>query len=399
MCDTTVRITDDGVLFGKNSDRDVNECQLIEWHAGRTGNGDVACTWLSVPDAGPTNAVLLSRPWWMWGAEIGANEHGVVVGNEAVFTDQPYDDVGLLGMDLVRLGLERAASAERAVEVIVTLLERHGQGGPCSRMRPDFTYHNAFIVADPTTAIVLETAGRRWATEVVAPGAARSISNGLTIAGFAERHADAGRGRRNACAVRRAITEEGARRASGPLDLMATLRSHGAHEHPHYARVAGGMRAPCVHAGGPERLTETTSSWVADLRGPDPRHWVTGTAGPCTSLFKPIEVGAPIDLGPGGTDVYDPAVRWWRHERLHRLVDRDPEAAMPTIVPERDALERDWVSNPPPAGEAWAQADAADTRWLERVVALGLHDRRPRSVRAPRAEFDRLAGLPEATST
>src|SRR5699024_1411693 len=187
--------TDSGVLFAKNSDRDPNEAQFLDWRpaAEHAAGSTVSATWIEIDEVPRTNAVLLSRPWWMWGAEMGANEHGVTIGNPAVFTKEPLAKSGLLGMDLVRLGLERAESAEEAVQVIVTLLETHGQGGACSHEHPGFSYHNSFIVADRDGAIVLETAGERWETETVT-GPGRSISNGLTIPGFAEANADRLRG-------------------------------------------------------------------------------------------------------------------------------------------------------------------------------------------------------------
>ncbi len=194
------------MLFAKNSDRDPNEAQVLRWYAGaraRRRAATLRCTWSEIAQVARTHAVLLSQPWWMWGAEMGANEHGVVIGNEAVFTRGARDrrdkeaPAPLLGMDLLRLALERAATADEAVGVIVDLLERHGQGGSCSHEHPRFTYDNSFLVADPDGAVVLETAGRRWATEQVT-GPGRSISNGLTIAGFADelRRPGAGPGRR-----------------------------------------------------------------------------------------------------------------------------------------------------------------------------------------------------------
>lgn len=61
------------------------------------------CTYIEIEQAKHTYAVMLSRPAWLWGAEMGANEHQVCIGNEAVWGKESADgDEALLGMDLVR---------------------------------------------------------------------------------------------------------------------------------------------------------------------------------------------------------------------------------------------------------------------------------------------------------
>ena len=401
MCDTLVSLTGDGVLFAKNSDRDPNEAQVLRWYpAASPVETRLRCTWSEIDQVPHTYAVLLSQPWWMWGAEMGANERGVVIGNEAVFTrgaGRKRSDSALLGMDLLRLGLERGATAEQAVQVIVGLLEEHGQGGSCSHEHPRFTYDNSFIVADPDGAIVLETAGRRWATETVT-GRGRSISNGLTIPAFAQEYADPLRGRVAQCAARQTRTQASAERADGVAAMWAALRDHGDHGSPapRWSRVNGALSAPCAHAAGMLTTTQSTASWVADLRG-DPRHWVTGTSAPCTSLAKPVRVDEPVtaDPEPMPTNRYDPAYRWWRHERLHRLALRDHASALTRFGPQRDKVEQEWFHDPPASAEAFAAADDLEDSWRHDLEGAGLADTRPRWLRRRWRGIDRPAGLPE----
>jgi len=396
MCDTLVVVGADAVLFAKNSDRDANEAQLLEWHprARHAPGARLRCTWIEIPEVEETHAVLISRPFWMWGAEIGANEHGVVIGNEAVFTRAPYAATGLTGMDLVRLALERARSADEAVHVIATLLGRHGQGGGCGHEKRDFTYHNSFLVADLREAFVLETAGPDFATERVTAGA-RSISNALTIPDFARAHSDRLKTRVACGRERRARTSELAASARSPADLMAILRDHGAGRRwPAYARANGAMRAPCMHAGGLVAASQTTASWVAELAPGGVRHFATATAAPCLSLFKPVRVDEPLALGPAPTDRFDPATLWWRHERLHRRLIADPDAEAEAYASERDALEARILAERVAPAEAFALGDALLARWLERTAAKPSRDRRPPIARRYWRKRDERADLP-----
>jgi len=185
MCDSLVALPDvtnaGEVIFGKNSDRPAGEIQeaIVIPAQTYTTQTSVECTYITIPQVEQTLAVIISQPKWMWGAEMGANECGVVIGNEAVWTTEPTRSTGLLGMDLVRLGLERGTSAMKALQVIIELLSQYGQGGNCAE-HFSMNYHNSFLIADRKEAWVLETAGYYWVAEQITSGT-RSISNQLRI--------------------------------------------------------------------------------------------------------------------------------------------------------------------------------------------------------------------------
>ncbi|MCH2185980.1 C69 family dipeptidase, partial [Myxococcota bacterium] len=168
MCDSFVvsgQHSRDGItLFAKNSDRSAREPQaFVQFPAAFHPMGaEAQCTHISIPQVAETYGVMGHSPGWVWGFEQGVNEHAVAIGNHSVFSREPLEtEPGLIGMDLVRLGLERGRDAREALEVIATLIEQHGQAG--SARRPGGAgYHNAFLLADPGQAWQMETSGRRW---------------------------------------------------------------------------------------------------------------------------------------------------------------------------------------------------------------------------------------------
>jgi secernin len=302
----------------------------------------------------------------------------------------PPGVVGLTGTDLVRLALERGTRAEHAVDVIVELLQRHGQAQ--AEHLAGESRHASFLVADPDQAFALETAGSCWAVDQVRT--VRALSGGLSITGFADRHGHWLRATLGGAAARQARALSLGERAGSAADLARALRDHGPDRPwPSYGWLGGGASSICAHAAGLGIGLQTTGSWLAELGTARPRHWVTATAAPCTGLFKPVSVDCPIELGPAAAPWADEHSLWWRHERFHRKLMRDPKRLAQCFVAERDAIEATWLAAPPESGEAFARADGLLRRWTERVTAVTIRDGRPMAARRAWRARDRDARL------
>ena len=376
MCDTFLAlapVTDDGaVIFGKNSDREPNEAQILEYRPAHffSEPQTVQCTYRAIPQVKETYAALLCRPFWMWGAEMGANEKGVVIGNEAVFTRMPVDKSGgLTGMDLLRLALERSATAAQALETITGLLSDHGQGGICGYEDKRFAYHNSFTIADPREGWVLETAGPLWAAVKVKDF--YSISNALTIAEefdevhpalidtarqkgwlkagqtfhFARCYADWFYTTFSASGQRRDRSLELMRNFKGKMNTAAAVNILRDHQDEAYRPDSHflGNRI-CAHAAGKlaRNASQTAGSLVAHLTPQTQTFWATGTAAPCTAIFKPIWFEGEVlpELGIAPANRFDLNSLWWHHEQLHRSILLNYSDRIGPYSTERDQLEK-----------------------------------------------------------
>lgn len=348
MCDTLGRLGKECSFFAKNSDRSPNEVQILEYHCARKGlSGNLDCTYISIPQAQETYAVLLSRPAWMWGAEMGVNEFGLCIGNEAVFTKGAYGKNGLTGMDMVRLALERTWNAKDALEILISLLETYGQGGNCG-FDHDFYYDNAFLIMDPEALYVLETAGKQW---VYKQYPAANISNRLSIGGDGDGYSGG-----TAFDFRRRFTEPvyttfsgSARRklqlesclptANSITGCMEALRQHDGKVKNPFAK--GSVSSACMHYGGLVG-DHTTSSMAVSLTSERIVVWSTGSSLPCVSLFKPWLFGTEeiLPIIPEGSRAGE--AYWLEAEKFRRgLLGKRLPAAYYT---ERDAIQNRWIA-------------------------------------------------------
>jgi len=388
MCDTLIACAEvtknNTAIFAKNSDRPPNEAQHLIWLPAQTHSGGekVQCTYLEIPQVKETNAVLLSKPFWMWGGEMGVNEHGLAIGNEAVFSKVPANkEPALLGMDLLRLALERAATPSEA---------------------------NSFLIAGPGQTWVLETVDRHWAAREVNP--VYSISNLLSLEDQWDRSSQDFQNKTLKKRYSKSKGEinisqdysdfiyttfsDGRRRSSRSRGLMESssgnitvqtmasiLRDHRIHPDP-----TGGVAGAdiCMHAGlGPIRVSQTTASMIVSLEEGQPMVLATETSAPCTGIFTPCWVDAPpLDQGQFPQGQYDSTTIFWSHERLHREVLENYPDRIASYQEDRDKLEEEFIQGGLSLSTAsreerrefseacFQKAAEAEEEWLDRVLKI-----------------------------
>ena len=415
-CDSLValgKVTASGnTLFAKNSDRPARECQpLVSIPAARHAPGaTVRCQYIEIAQVETTLRVLGSRPFWLWGLEHGVNEAGVVAGNHTVFTRDKPAGHKLIGMDLVRLGLERGATARAAVDVICELVERHGQGGS-GYHDSDFPYHSSFLVADRRQAFLVETSDQRWALREIRSSG--SATNHVTIgrdwddlsdtavthamaqgwcSGDGERFDFAGAYRdsslipptfssgryRRTCEILSA-----ARGQVSEATLRRALRDH--YDGPVYR----GTYLPederylslCMHA---DPIGATTAGAVVEIPADGgPIRFAACLGAPCVGVFIPLYVAGelPSQLCRGDAEPDDDSP-WWRFRRLLEAVEVDHARWGPLVRHEWDRdeeemmaealrLERNLASRPGDAsGELTAFMQRCTARVLERLAEI-----------------------------
>jgi secernin len=447
MCDTWVALGDitatQSVIFAKNSDRPIFDCQPLMF-TPRTAwpeHATLQLEYVTLPQADITFATLGSSPYWCWGYEEGINEYRVAIGNEAIYTKtfragaQAHragrsPAVGLLGMDLVRLALERSRSAAQAIDVLGSLVERYGQfgSGVPAKDHAAGGYDNSFLVADPYEAWVLEAFGQQWVARRLAQGYT-SISNQVSIrtawdAQSAElveyaQHNEWWPAAQAPFDVARAYIDERVPRqvshirmqrsrqllaeAAGritPQWMMRVARDHYEDsflEGPAFDAADPDLLSLCMHVS-PADFTwgNTASSCVAVLAqapAEPPVFW--WTAGPpCNGCYVPFFVqgsqlpaivsqagaaGKQVIPPPQATvDTFAPTSYWWLFRQLMDSVKGDPIVARPGCYPQRnqivrarfDQLEQEFAAEVPEVWQRYVQASDAHIldRFTERCV-------------------------------
>lgn len=371
------------IIYAKNSDRPFNEAQpLIYYPAKDHPEGSFTdCSFIKIPQVKHTYACIGSKPHFFWGFEHGINEFGLMIGNEQVSGREiPERRWGLIGMDLLRLALERARTAREAIEVIDGLLSAIGTGGaPGHRIAP---FNSNFIISDPHESYLFESHQRKWvAKKVDRYGYLANcysiqedydlIADG-TIEEACEKgwwHPEVTFNPAKAWTVDELMYDESEgfvrysrlghllseKVASGDkIDAkyaMGVLRDH-YEDVPElnsiYSKAANKICTICSHPGGVGYGCASAASTVTIIRKDVPRelqftYWGS-MAPPCCSIFRPYY---NIDFIPEdlqhAESLYRPEDQWWQFIELERYISLNYDKFAPKVKAEFSKMEDEFI--------------------------------------------------------
>lgn len=373
MCDTYVvkraGEQDKFAILAKNSDREPNEPQaIVRFLGGPTHSEHVQCTYIEIPQVKHTYEVILSKPTQMWGAEMGINEHGLAIGNEAVFTRFRFKktDDGLTGMDMNRLVLERCTTAREGVELLAELVETYGQDACGGYENKSFYYHNSFLLNDDNEAWIFETADRYWVAKQVKSDR-YAISNGLTIENdydlgtdeleeivrkkrwvkknepfsFKKTFSDKLYTHFSKCQTRSAWVAHSAR--TGQLEEAIDILSSHTHDDPTCTDAA----SICVHGNSLLNPSVSTGSMIVERESGYTTCWLTGTSNPCMSIYVPHILGGKALFNDHSTQpsLHPDTSLWWEAELLHRAILRNYGELFELIREDRQILQQKIIED------------------------------------------------------
>ena len=379
-------------------------------------------THIVIPQARETHEIIIDKAYWTWGGEIGLNEHGVAVGNEAIFSNREEKSDGLITGDLLRLMLERAETCDKAMQVFENVLTAHGQGGNCE-LRGNSHFDSSYLVSDKSSAYVIETAGRDWvAREVKGVGA---ISNAMTIHAdwqtscvplkpngdgkidFQKTFEDEQKVSSVGARQRRQVAYDWMKAREGKIDLRTMadlLRQHPEGYDPAEGEVCTNI---CMHAGPhPNRFWQACGAMMMEAAPHGAMAWVTATSGTCVSVFKPVYFGAAMpETGPLPREIHTDDALWWKHEHLHRramaafhTLGAEIRASFERLEDEFFAEGRKLIAAPPAQKaefmrDCWRRADDATDQWVADLERRNFTFQHP-SFAAMWDRFNRAAAMP-----
>jgi len=401
-CSTLIAMqeaTRDGdIIFGKNSDRPVNESQPLRYFppADHEAGEQVKCTYIDIPQVRHTYGYIGSRPYNIFGFEHGVNEKGVIIGNEAVTgRETPERQWGLIGMDILRLALERADTARKAVETIGELLETYGTGGD-PLIRPQYFNAN-YIVADFDEAYMFESCQRHWAAKkidrvchigniyaltddydmigagVIKEASAKGWCRDEKKIDISETFAFSDCDYEDGEAYFRYIRQEELMTGRDPFTvkmMMNNLRDHYDADYRKpipYDVATSKMPTICCHPGGMNGCASAASVVCSlDKDAPEPFRIVYwgSMSPPCCSVFTPkFNIGwIPEKLADAGA-MFSEESPWWVFARLERYIALSYNDFAPLAREKFQPLEDELIQK---AEEAEKRFDG-DTEKLKKI--------------------------------